>query len=81
MSPLMNEVAVLLYTADNPAYPWSGATQEERDYYLRVADVMIDAVIGHLEEKDESYRGAFRTAIDYLRTETELARLRSGSSR
>jgi hypothetical protein len=76
MSPLVTEIAELLYTEDSPYVPWKSALPEDRTYYVRVSEVIIDAVIEHLIVKDEDFVGGLRAAIEYLRTETDIARLR-----
>ena len=72
---LVEELAQLLYVEDTVS-PWANAAYEERDYYYRLADVMVDAVTTHLENKDTAFAGALRVSIDYLKSETEIARLR-----
>lgn len=79
MSAVVNEIAELLYGEDSPLVPWDKALDEDRIYYLRVAEVIIDALIEHLIIKDQDYSGAMGTAIAHLRAETELARLRRSS--
>lgn len=76
MSALVNEIAELLYSEDSPYVPWEKSIEEDRTYYLRVSEVIIDAVIEHLVVKDEAFEGGMRPAIEQLRTETEVARLR-----
>ena len=72
---LVEELAQLLYSEDTMA-PWGNAAREERDYYYRLADVMVDAMTTHLENKDANFSGALRVSIDYLKSESDLARLR-----
>ena len=76
MSPLVEEIAELIYTEDAPYLPWDKAIEEDRVYYVKVAEVIIDAVVEHLVVKDEDFSGGLKAAIEYLRTETEVARLR-----
>lgn len=76
MSPLVTEIADLLYTEDSPAAPWDKAIPDDRIYYIRVAEVIIDAVVEHLVIKDHDYAGGLNAAIEYLRSESEIARLR-----
>lgn len=76
MSPLVNEIAELLYTEDSPYVPWDKAIEDDRTYYIRVAEVIVDAVIEHLIIKDEDFAGGMKAAIEYLRTETDIARLK-----
>jgi len=76
VNELVNEIAELLYGEDGPLFPWARALPEDRIYYLRVAEVIIDAVVEHLVVKDEDFAGGLRVAIDYLQTETDIARLR-----
>lgn len=76
MSALLNEVADLIYTADNPLVPWQNALPDDKAYYSRIADVVVDAVVSHLRERDDSFQGAFGVTIEYLTTETDVARLR-----
>lgn len=75
-SALTSEIAELLYSEDSPFVPWDKAIEEDRIYYVRVAEVIMDAVIEHLVIKDEAFGGGFKAAIEYLRSETEIARLR-----
>lgn len=76
MSALVNEIAELLYQEDSPFIPWDKALEEDRVYYVKVAEVIVDAVVEHLVIKDESFGGGLRAAVEYLRTETDIARLR-----
>lgn len=76
MPALVNEIADLLYSEDSPAIPWDKAIPEDRVYYLKVAEVILDAVIEHLVIKDSDFGGGFRAATEYLRAETDIARLR-----
>ena len=73
---LVNEIAELLYTEDAPFIPWDKALDEDRVYYTKVAEVILDAVVEHLVVKDQDFAGGLRAAIDYLNTEAEIARLR-----
>lgn len=74
---VVEEIAELLYESDGPGvFPWDKATGNERDYYLRVAEVIVDTVVSHLDRKNEDFGGALHAASEYLRTETEIARLR-----
>lgn len=73
---LINEMAELMYTADNPMVPWQNAVEEDKSYYLRISEVMLDAVVTHLEYKNDSFGGALGPASALLRTEAELSRLR-----
>ena len=74
---LSDEIAQVLYSEDSTS-PWSSSSSEERDYYYKVADVMIDVVVTHLEEKKKDFPGALEVVIDLLRSETELVRLHRG---
>lgn len=76
MSPLVNEIAELLYTEDTPYVPWDKAIPDDRTYYVRVAEVIIDAVIEHLIVKDVEFSGGLKAAVEYLRTDTDIARLK-----
>jgi hypothetical protein len=76
MSALVNEIADLLYSEDQPMVPWDKALPEDRVYYVKVAEVIVDAVIEHLIIKDEDFSGGLRAAVEYLRAETDIARLR-----
>lgn len=76
MSALVNEIAELLYTEDSPHLPWDKAIPDDRLYYVRVSEVIVDAVIEHLVIKDHDYAGGLNAAIEYLRAESEIARLR-----
>lgn len=80
MSALVTEIAELLYGEDSPALPWDKAIPEDRVYYIRVAEVIVDAVIEHLVVKDESFSGGLRAAIEYLSSESEIARLRRSNA-
>lgn len=73
---LVSEIAELLYTEDAPYIPWDKALPEDRIYYTKVAEVILDAVVEHLVVKDEDFSGGLRAAIEYLSTESEIARLR-----
>jgi hypothetical protein len=73
---LVTEIAELLYTEDSSYVPWGKALPEDRVYYTKVAEVILDAVIERLILKDEEFSGGLRAAIEYLTTETEIARLR-----
>lgn len=73
---LVTEIAELLYSEDSSYVPWGKALPEDRIYYTKVAEVIVDAVIEHLVVKDEDFAGGLRAAIEYLSTETEIARLR-----
>lgn len=73
---LVNEIAELLYGEDSSFIPWDKALPEDRVYYTKVAEVIVDAVIEHLIVKDEDFSGGLRAAIEYLSTESEIARLR-----
>jgi hypothetical protein len=72
---LVTEIAQLLYSQDS-SYEWVNEDHETHAYYYSVADVLIDAVISHLETKHKDFAGGFSGAIEYLRSETEIARLR-----
>lgn len=76
MSALVTEIAELLYTEDSPSLPWEKAIPDDRIYYIRVAEVIVDAVVEHLVIKDHDYAGGLTAAIEYLRSESEIARLR-----
>lgn len=76
MGALVNELAELMYTAEMPFFPWVSAVEEDKEFYTKVAEVAVDAVITHLESKNDDFAGAFTAAATYLRTETEIARLR-----
>ena len=76
ISPLVEEIAELLYLSDIKAVPWSHAILEDRQYYARLADVVVDAVIDHLDAVDVQYTGAMSTAVAHLRAEADVARLR-----
>lgn len=80
MSPLVTEIAELMYTEDSPYLPWEKALAEDRSYYIKVAEVIVDLVIEHLVIKDEDFAGGFKAAIEYLRTETDIARLRRSNA-
>ena len=73
---LVNEIAELLYGEDSSFIPWDKALPEDRIYYTKVAEVIVDAVIEHLIVKDEDFSGGLRATIEYLSTESEIARLR-----
>lgn len=76
MPMLVTEIAELLYSEDSSYVPWDKALPEDRIYYTKVAEVIVDAVIEHLVIKDEDFAGGLRAAIEYLSTESEIARLR-----
>lgn len=73
---IIAEIAELLYSEDSSYVPWDKAIAEDRIYYTKVAEVILDAVIEHLVVKDEDFSGGLRAAIEYLTTESEIARLR-----
>ena len=77
---LVTEIAELLYSEDSSYVPWDKALAEDRVYYTKVAEVILDAVIEHLVIKDEDFAGGLRAAIEYLTTETEIARLRRSNA-
>lgn len=77
---LVTEIAEMLYTEDGPYIPWDKAIAEDRVYYTKVAEVILDAVIEHLVVKDEDFSGGLRAAIEYLSAETEIARLRRSNA-
>ena len=77
---LVSEIAELLYSEDSPYVPWEKALPEDRIYYTKVAEVIVDAVIEHLVIKDENFAGGLRAAIEYLSDETEIARLRRSNA-
>jgi len=75
MDTLVDRVAHVMYNAD--AYiPWDKALEEDRSYYLRSAEVVIDTVIGYLESSNEAFHGALTPAIEIITIQTESARLR-----
>lgn len=76
MSALIEEIAELYYMADNPALSWDRALGEDRDYYLRISDVVLDAVVSHLQSRNDQFGGAFTVSIEYLTAETDISRLR-----
>lgn len=80
MTTLVTELAELMYTAEMPFIPWASAVDEDKAFYTRVAEVCLDAVITHLEAKNEAFAGAFTATTDYLRTDAEIARLRRVSA-
>lgn len=80
MSALVNEIAELLYGEDSPALPWEKAIPDDRVYYVRVAEVIVDAVVEHLVVKDADFAGGLRAAIEYLTSESEIARLRRSNA-
>lgn len=77
---LVTEIAELLYSEDSSYVPWDKALPEDRIYYTKVAEVIVDAVIEHLVIKDEDFAGGLRAAIEYLSTESEIARLRRANA-
>ena len=77
---LVPEIAELLYSEDSSYVPWDKAIPEDRIYYTKVAEVIVDAVVEHLVVKDEAFAGGLRAAIDYLTTESEIARLRRANA-
>ena len=77
---LVTEIAELLYSEDSSYVPWDKAIPEDRVYYTKVAEVIVDAVVEHLVVKDEDFAGGLRAAIEYLTTESEIARLRRASA-
>lgn len=70
-----NEIAELLYTEDSVLVPWTKALPEDRAYYLRVADVIVDAVVQRLRSKDNDFDGGFSAAIEFLQAESDIDRL------
>lgn len=76
MSALVNEIADLIYTADNPLVPWQNALPDDKAYYSRIADVVVDAVISHLKQRDDAFGDGFGVAIEYLSAEADIARLK-----
>lgn len=77
---LVTEIAELLYSEDSSYVPWDKAIPEDRVYYTKVAEVIVDAVVEHLVVKDEDFAGGLRAAIEYLTTESEIARLRRANA-
>lgn len=77
---LVTEIAELLYSEDSSYVPWEKAIPEDRVYYTKVAEVIVDAVVEHLVVKDEDFAGGLRAAIEYLTTESEIARLRRANA-
>lgn len=76
MSALVNEIADLIYTADNPLVPWQNALPDDKAYYSRIADVVVDAVISHLKQRDDAFGEGLSVAIEYLSAEADIARLK-----
>lgn len=76
MGSLVEEMAELLYSADVPPWDWARASDEEREYYFKISEVLVDALTDYLEAKDIEFVGGFRATVDFLRSETEIARLR-----
>lgn len=79
MNDLVNEMAELLYMAEGPSYPWDKALKEDVEFYTRVAQMMLDAVVDHLASKDRDaeFSGGLAAAVEYLRTIADISRLRT----
>lgn len=72
---LVDEIAQILYMADAQPVTWAHALPEEKDHCFRLAEVIVDAVVNHLDVRDENFAGALHIASALLSTEAELARL------
>lgn len=72
---IVEEIAQVLYMADAQPATWAHALPEEKDHCFRLAEVIVDAVVNHLDERDENFGGALHIASALLTTEADLARL------
>jgi hypothetical protein len=73
MSALTEELAELMYNSDIPVLPWARCVHEDRSFYLRMSDVMVDHILTHFEQRNQD--NIFSSAIAYLSTESDVARL------
>jgi hypothetical protein len=76
---LVNEIAELIYSEEVTPLPWDRALPEDRAYFLRLADVLVDAVVEHLIVKDQDFAGGLSAAIQYLQNDSDMDRLRRGA--
>lgn len=73
MTALAEKIAELLYTADAQPVEWTRASEEDTNYYTRVADVIVDEVIEHIRTGVDIPTDA---VCEYLQAEADIARLR-----
>jgi hypothetical protein len=76
---LVNEIAELLYSEEVTPVPWERALAEDRVYFHKLADVVVDAVVEHLIIKDQDFAGGLSAAIQYLQNDADMDRLRRGA--
>lgn len=80
MPNIIDEVAELLYLSDSPALPWDKALPEDRTYYTRVSEMVIDTVADHLSTQDrQSYHGGLSASVEYLRSHSDISKVRRES--
>jgi hypothetical protein len=72
---LTEKIAEILYTADVQPVEWEQALDDDKTYYRRVADVVLDAVVSHLQSQPAG-EIPFRAVGDYLQAEADIGRLR-----
>ena len=72
---LTNKIAEIMYESDTQPVPWSQASAEDRSYYTRVADIILDEVVLYLQEQPTG-EIPFRAVGDYLQAEADIDRLR-----
>jgi len=78
MMTMNDAIAELIYAQDAQPVPFRLAVSAEAAWCRAMADVIIDAVVDHLNDADEDGTGAFALAATYLAMEAEALRLRSG---
>jgi hypothetical protein len=72
---LVETLAEVLYISDAPAIEWRSALDEDRIFYMKVAEVVVDTVVSYLNSEDEAFDGALRLASQLLSNDAELSRL------
>lgn len=69
---LINTIAEVLYTADTQPTDWDHALPEDRSYYTKVADVVVDTVTTYLQ----SLPLPTDAVVQYIEASSDIARLR-----
>lgn len=72
---LTDKIAEIIYESDTQPVPWPDASAEDRRYYTRVADVIVDEMVLHLQDLPAGDI-PFRAVADYLQAEADIDRLR-----
>lgn len=75
MDTLVDQVAEVIYDGASQFVPWDKATEEDKNYYTSVAEVVVDTICTFLTEKDREF-GGLSAAVNYIGLATEAARLR-----